>query len=183
MNCQRPGGGSRPAVDLLPSGADTRLLTFFDAWRASRTDALVPTKRDFDPFQVPSLLRYAWLYRFDHTVGDFVCQLAGEDVIRAWGGPIKGKPLRDVIGEQDHPIVFERWRSIIDTPLIQYGAKDERLSNQDIWRAERLLMPLASSDGMLDHVIGVSLYRLAAHEEARKPLTMLDIFRIPCSEV
>lgn len=183
MNCHRPDGVARPAAELLPAGSDARLFTFLDAWRGSRADSLVPTKRDFDLFQVPSLLRYTWLYRFDTDAGDFVCLLAGEDVNRAWGGPIKGKTLREVVGEQDHPIVLKRWREIIETPLIQYGAKDEKLTNQDIWRAERLLLPLASIEGRRNHVIGVSLYRLSAYEEARAPLIEEDIFQVPCAEV
>ena len=183
MKTDKQSGIGVPACDLLPEGTDERLLTFFDTWRASRHGALVPSKRDFDPFEVPSLLRYAWLYRFDPEAGDFVCLLAGEDVNRAWGGPIKGKTLREVVGEKDHPIVLERWRAIVDTPLVQYGAKDEKLSNQDLWRAERLLLPLASAGDRPDHVIGISLYRLAAQEEARAPLISEDILQMLCTDI
>jgi len=183
MKSDKRSGVGRPARDLLPHGTDARLLTFLDAWRASRGGAIVPSKRDFDPFEVPSLLRYAWLYRVDPEAGDLVCLLAGEDVNRAWGGPIKGKTLREVVGEKDHPIVLQRWRAILDTPLVQYGAKDEKLSNQDLWRAERLLLPMTSAGDRPDHVIGISLYRLAAREEARAPLIEEDIFQVHCMDI
>ena len=105
MNNVRPGGIGRPARDILPGFADQRLITFFDAWRAARMGAVIPSKRNFDPIEVPSLLRYTWLYRFEPTLGDFVCLVAGEDVKRAWGGDsIKGKLLREVVGDRDHAL-------------------------------------------------------------------------------
>lgn len=177
------GGRGRAARDLLPTGADERLIAFLEAWRNSRSGAVHPNKRNFDPFQVPTLLRYTWLYRYDPALSDFVCLLAGEDVNRAWGGPIKGKPLREIVGDVDHPTVLQRWLQIVQTPLVQYGAKDERLSNQDLWRAERLLMPLSSVSDQADHVIGISLYRLAAHEELHAPLISEDIKQIPCTDI
>lgn len=183
MNDEHSGGSIRPAADLLPTEADPRLLTFFDAWRSSRGGKIVPNKRDFDPFAVPSLLRFTWLYRFDPAMGDFRCLLAGEEVNRAWGAPIKGKSLREIVGATDHPVVIARWLKIIETPLVQYGAKDEKLSNQDLWRAERLLMPLASPEGKCDHVIGVSLYRLAAQEDVHEPLISEDIQQFPCADI
>lgn len=183
MQDKRNDGFARPAGEILPPGTDPRLLTFFDAWRLARSDAVVPNKRDFDPSQIPALLRFTWLYRDDPAAGDFVCQLAGEEVNRAWGHPIKGMTLRQVVGDEDYPVVHRRWRTIVDTPLIQYGAKEEKLSSQDLWRAERLLMPLASVDGRVDHVIGVSLYRLAGGEKARAALIEEDIVRIPCAEI
>ncbi|RVU38892.1 PAS domain-containing protein [Hwanghaeella grinnelliae] len=176
-------GFARPADEILPPGTDARLLVFFDAWRSARSGAAVPTKRDFDPFQMPALLRFTWLYRDDPVAGDFVCLLAGEEVNRAWGHPIKDKTLRQVVGDEDYPVVQARWRKIIDTPLVQYGAKQEKLSSQDLWRAERLLMPLASADGRIDHVIGVSLYRLAGSEQKRMALFEEDIVQIPCAEI
>lgn len=182
MKNDRLSGKSRTARDLLPAGADERLIAFLDAWRASRPGTLVPSKRDFDPFELPALLRFAWLYRYEPDRGDFLCLLAGEDVNRAWGAPIKGKTLRQVVGETDHPIVLSRWRAIVETPLVQYGAKDEKLSSQDLWRAERLLLPLAAIGEKPDHVIGVSLYRLSAQAERRAPLVEEDIRQIPCRD-
>ncbi len=183
MNKNLAGGTDRPAREVLPSAADHRLSTFLDAWRASRSDALVPNKRAFNPLDVPSLLRFTWLYRYDPAAGDFVCQLAGEDVNRAWGGPIKSKTLRQVIGEDDHRIVSPRWHAIIDTPLVQYGARNEKLSSQDLWRAERLLLPLTSTGDKPDHVIGVSLYRLAGRETAHAPLNVEDIRQVHCADI
>ncbi len=183
MTFERPGGVDRPATELLPAGTDARLLTFFDAWRASRTNGPVPTKRDFDPFQVPSLLRYAWLYRYDPQAGDFVCLLAGEDVNHAWGRSIKGQTLAEIVGEDEHPVVLRRWRELLEVPLIQYGQRDEQLSNLSLWKAERLLLPLSTDGVQADHIIGVSLYRLATGTEPVRTSINEGKFRIPCAEV
>jgi len=183
MTFERPSGVGRPAIELLPAGTDARLLTFFDAWRASRTDGPVPAKRDFDPFQVPSLLRYAWLYRLDSPTGDFVCLLAGEDVNHAWGRSIKGETLADVVGEDEHPGILRRWRELLEVPQIQYGQRDEQLTNQALWKAERLLLPMSSDGVQADHIIGVSLYRLATGTELVRTSINEGKFRLRCDEV
>lgn len=134
--------------------------------------------------EVPSLLRYTWLYRFEPTLGDFICLVAGEDIKRAWGGDsIKGKLLYEIVGEEDHSLFLERWHAVIETPLVQYGTKNERLSNQALWRAERLILPLAADGERADHVIGVSLYRLASQDDPGELPNGQDIYRIPCSEL
>lgn len=163
--------------------ADRRILTFFAAWQALRGGRLVPYRRDFDPMAVASLLSSIWLYRYDSELEDFVCRLAGEDVNQAWGGSIRGLTLRQIVGQEDHRVVLSRWRNIIAKPAIHYGAAMERLTNQELRRAERLIVPLSDDNGDVNFVIGISLYRLGPVDPERRPLQPEDVVQIPCSEL
>lgn len=165
------------------AGADPRVFTFIDAWRAIRHGTLVPLRTDFDPMAIPTLLPHIWLYRFEPELDDFVCKLAGEEVNSAWGHSIKGNTLREVVGEADHPTVLRRWRKIVGVPVIHYGSGTERLSAMQTRTAERMLVPLASDDDVIDHVLGLSLYKISGFDPSRPPLVLEDIKQIPCTEV
>lgn len=174
---------SRPTIEDRLSGVDPRIFAFFRAWRAARREAMVPRRVDFDPLAVPSLLLHVWLYRLDPGLDDFVCRLAGEEVNAAWGRSIRGRTLREVVGDADHPTVLRRWRQIVGVPLVHYGAAAERLSALETRSAERLLLPLSSDADVVDHVLGISLYRISADSRGRSPLVPEDIVQIPCAEL
>ncbi|WP_420403970.1 PAS domain-containing protein [Nisaea sp.] len=163
--------------------ADERIFEFFAAWLAARSDALVARRKDFSPLSVPSLLRYIWIYRFEPEVGDYVCKLAGESVNDAWGRGIKGRTIRNIVGEIDYPVVKERWDKIVGVPLIQYGAVEERLSSLDAWHAERLLLPMASEDGKTDVILGISLYNLAQFADDRNANVSEVVMQFPCRDI
>ncbi|WP_193187412.1 PAS domain-containing protein [Nisaea sediminum] len=162
--------------------ADGRIFDFFAAWLAARGDALVARRKTFSPLSVPSLLRYMWIYRFEEEAGDYVCNLAGESVNDAWGKGIKGRTLRNIIGEEDYPVVRERWDSITGVPLVQYGAVEERLSSLDAWHAERLLLPMSSEDGKTDVVLGISLYNLDYLTDDKSVNVSEVVMQFPCSD-
>ena len=175
--------GDRPLSDRLP-GIDPRLVGFFEAWRAIRAPGeVVPRREAFDPLAIPELLPDVFLYRLADDGEDFVCRLAGERVNEAWGRSIRGLTLRQIVGERDHPTIRARWARIVGTPALHYGRVRERLSNQRLRRAERLLLPLASADGRIDWVLGVSLYTLESGDPARPSLRPEDIVQIPCAEL
>lgn len=171
----------RSLAERLPD-AHPAILRFFEAWTSVRQGRLVPRKPDFDPRHIPSLLTNVYLYRFDSDRRDFVCLLSGERINQAWNRSIRGLTLREILGERDHPTVLQRWRSIIETPLVHYGSESERLSRLDTQRAERLILPLESDNG-IDHVIGLSLYTVGLADPDRQPLISSDIVRIPCIEL
>ncbi|MEQ8814556.1 MAG: PAS domain-containing protein [Thalassobaculum sp.] len=165
------------------AGTDPRVFTFIDAWRAARRGKLVPFRQDFDPTVVPGLLGSVWLYRYEPELGDFVCRLAGEAIKAAWGGNLTGRTLREIIGEDDYAVVIERWRRIMAGPLIQYGAAAELGSDSQQRRVERLVMPLASESGEIDHMLGLSLYALSSPTLTRTILVPGTTVQIPCAEL
>lgn len=163
--------------------ADPRILEFLAAWMAARKGKLVPLRGDFDPTGVPSLLGSVWLYRFEPERGDYYCRLAGEDVKAAWHGNLRGLSLREIVGADDHAVVMERWRRIVAGPLIQYGAAAEQGGDGRQRRVERMVLPLASDNGELDHMLGLSLYALASPNLTRAILVPGTTIQILCADL
>lgn len=165
------------------SGADPRIFDFIEAWRAARNGRLVPCRDDFDPMRVPGLLGSVWLYRFEPALGDFVCRIAGEEIKAAWRGNLTGRTLREILGAADHKVVIGRWRRLAAGPMIQYGAAAEPGAGGEPRRVERLVLPLASADGVVDHMLGLSLYALSSPILTRAVLVPGTTIQIPCAEL
>ena len=104
---------------------------------------MVPFRHDLEPLDVPRLLEFAWIYKYEPERGDYVCQLAGEKINENWGRSINGLTLREIVGEIDHQVLLERWKLVRETPLIQYGSFSEWQPAVRSFAAERLLLPMA----------------------------------------
>ncbi|NMM44553.1 PAS domain-containing protein [Rhodospirillaceae bacterium KN72] len=172
--------------DIVPD-ADPRIFQFFDAWNAARAvggvHRTIPYKRDFDPASIPGLLHQTWLYRYDPDLGDFVCNLAGEEVNHAWGKSIRGMRLRDIVGIEDHPTILDRWHRIVGKGMVHYGASRERLTRLKVQIGERLLLPLLDGEDRVDYVLGISLYRFGSNDPGQSTLQEEDIIQFPCAEL
>ncbi|WP_339850843.1 PAS domain-containing protein [uncultured Nisaea sp.] len=165
----------------LPN-ADERLFAFFAAWVDARGDALVPARKAFSPVTIPELLSFIWIYKFDPEQDDFICQLAGETVNDAWGKSIRGRRLREIVGEKDFPTVRTRWATIVGRPAALYGTVEEKLAFQATWQAERLLLPMSSEDGTIDVIIGLSLYTLQRRATDEKLGVSGRTMHFPCTD-
>lgn len=163
--------------------ATPEIQSFLAAWLDARGDDLVPQRKSFSPMTIPILLRFVWMYEFDPERQDFVCQLAGENVNEAWGGSIKGRTIREVVGKVDYPAVRSRWDIIVGQPAIHYGAAEERMTSLETWQAERLLLPMASGDDTINVILGCSIYSLQrGAPEGTKAIPEL-IIQIPCADL
>lgn len=169
--------------DRLPQDTDPRIHQFLDAWIAARRDSLVPVRADFDPTWIPRLLSSIYICAWLPDEGDFQCVLAGEEVNRAWGGNLSGKKIGEVIGEDDQPVMRQRWLEIIETPQIHYGLVSERLTQQKFYSAERLTVPLADKEGTPCFIMGLSLYTIGQVDFSRPALFPEDTIRIECAEI
>ncbi|MDF1720879.1 MAG: PAS domain-containing protein [Minwuia sp.] len=161
---------------------DERLHVFLDVWREARGSEIVPMRKSFSPVAVPALLSNIYIYRFDAAIGDYVCDLAGEQVNDAYGRSIKGDTLLQIVGVDDHPVITSRWNRILGVPCIHYGMTGERMSRRPLQTAERLLLPFASSPGQRDTIIGVGLYGERRSLPDHPPLMPSAIVQIPCAD-
>ncbi|UUX49128.1 PAS domain-containing protein [Nisaea acidiphila] len=169
------------AVDQLPAPSEPA-LSFLEAWKAARRGNTVPQKRDFDPLLVPQLLPYIWIYQHDPETDLYRCRLAGEKIHDAWGGSIMGKSSLEILGGPDNDVVTEIWRAVLGTPLVHYGS-DERLSGTMLYRAERMVAPLADAGDTPAFILGISLYALGGEINYSPPALLQRTFHILCRDI
>ncbi len=166
------------SLDDLPEPSEA-VLEFIEAWKAARQGCLVPRKQDFDPSLVPKLLPHLWLYHYDEATDVFVCRLAGERINQAWGYPIAGKRSDQIFGRADNAAIVQIWWRILGASLLHYG-KEERLSGNALYAAERIVAPLADAAGRRNFMLSLSLYALGGEIKYLPPMILEQACRILC---
>lgn len=163
--------------------AHQHIALLLGAWLDARRGALVPLKSDLTPDSILSILPYVWVYRYEEAVDDFVCRISGERINDAWGQSLRGVQFRDIVGQSAHPAALRRWKTIIETPSIQYGKVAAAKPHQDKVIAERLVLPLADPDGAVCYTMGLSVYPYRQDDRDRTPPVWDDVTVIPCAEL
>ncbi|MBT5267439.1 MAG: PAS domain-containing protein [Rhodospirillaceae bacterium] len=170
--------GKRPNIE------DDRVARVLDHWLSVRAGAIVPMRDAIDPDALTQCLPHTWIYKFDAEVGDFVCVIAGEEIDSAWGIPIENKRLLDIVGPEDHEIVLDRWHQLLAIPAIMHGSTQKRLAPQKSRNTERLILPLAASDGTISYMLGASIYQLQPpSSDGPEILRSNHIDIVPCADL
>jgi len=157
-------------------------LAFIEAWKAARHGRLVPRKRDFDPLAVPLLLPDLWIYEYLPAEDAFRCRLAGERVNKAWGVSIAGRMSDEVLGAEANVHVSGVWKRVLGGPLIQFTTLD-RPSENDLYMAERTIVPLSDDAGALIFVLGMSRYSLGTLHPVAPPTVPKTAYLIYCDKL
>lgn len=158
-------------------------LSLLNCWCAMREGQDVPSRRNFDPTLLGRYLAKVYLYAFDEARGDFVCRLAGEEVNEAWGGSIKGRAFREVVGDDHHAAALARWRAIIETPLVQFGVMEDEVGRDRRRVGERLVTPVRDENGATLMILGLGDYIVRQNDRTWISPVWNRIVRIPCAEI
>jgi hypothetical protein len=160
---------------------DVKIL--LNAWLKARNGNLVPRQHEMLPETFLPVLPNVWMYRYDEDQDDFICRLAGERINNAWGHSLRGVRFREVVGDVEHAAGLRRWKAILNTPSIQYGRVCGAAPADAEVIAERLVLPLADTDGTVCYTIGISLYPYRQDDRDRTPPVWDDVVVIPCADI
>lgn len=157
----RPGVMPRPSDDGRlhqgsPTVRDPCLTRFLQGWLRFRGERTMPRRQDIDPFAFPDLLARIYLYERQAGGDSFRCVLAGEEIHRAWNGPIMGRDVADLFSAADLPRVLARWSFVLDRPAALYGYHRDPATSAS---AERLLLPVSDDAGAGRFVFGATAYQ------------------------
>ncbi len=159
------------------------VLSLLDTWCGMRNGNLIPGRHDFNPARVSRYLGKLYLYKFETDIGDFVCRLAGEEINEAWEFRLKGKSFRQVVSEEHHESALNRWRAIIDQPLIQYGRFTEKGRQGGERVGERLVLPLRGDSGKGEFILGIADYKVSQADRSWIKPVWDNVIRVPCADI
>lgn len=143
-----------------PPIAEADLLLLLRHWATARGEqAIVPRRSAIDPTQVRRCLPNMWIFRWNEGAGDYVCALAGQNVIEAWGNPMIGASLAAIHGGADAGVLRRRYDSVLAVPALQISKRPIAASSGLTKNARRLVLPLHTDGGAPYGVIGMTLYR------------------------
>ena len=123
----------------------------------------LPSRRDFDPTDVPRLLPHIWLIELGADVHGHRYRLAGSTVAASVGMDYTGKRLVDVHPDLTvRPDAYAFIDEVRETRLPHwFNGKPRATHSARIVRIQNLIAPLAGDEGTVDFLLGIAIMQLA----------------------
>ena len=127
-------------------------------WAGARADGQIPRKSSIDPIDLghAGLLPYIWIAR-RHGNGQFVYQLAGEEIHLSHGVPLKGRSLFELYDAKNAQMVQDRWQEVLDREIASHSSGEVYSRAGRIFQGERLVLPLRDDQDGLNFIIGATV--------------------------
>jgi len=151
-------------ADVWPALADPRHRRLLRHWAEGRGSSLMAPRTAIDPAALRDCLHFMWINRWDVTRQDFICTLAGEGVIDAWGVNIIGRTATEVMGPELGLRLNLRYRAALGIPAVQFGHRIIVPPDVTQKQSTRLVLPLSDDTGAPYGVLGLTLYDYALPE-------------------
>lgn len=133
---------------------------FVRHWFALRGGRAMPERRELDPAAIKHLLPKLWLWEFNAEQGDFVCRLAGEEIIEVF----KRNPRGLLLGEWVPPLIADvarpRYRQVIDRPAVCVASGPSYVAGDKQAWCERVIVPLKNGADRPSVVFGLTVWQV-----------------------
>ena len=110
-------------------------------WRSLLRDGGLPERRALDPAQMIEALPYLWLCAKE-APGRYRMLLAGAEINRLLGAPLRGRILADVLDKADWRALEEKLEQVLGTPALHWSTGPVFAAEPRDPHGECLMMPL-----------------------------------------
>ena len=142
----------------VPRIADSRVKALYEFWLARSGMERVPTRRELDPTQIPTVLSIVWLYELEEETDRFRCRLAGESIGDRYGGSIRNRYVEDILGPEVGREVDAHYRRILAMPAIGHSVGRVYSPIGRTGLGERILLPVTDDEGRSRLILGATAY-------------------------
>ncbi len=142
---------------FLPDAAPSVLRPVVEYWDARRGSRLMPSFDDIDPLDIPWALSRLYILRVIDG-GDFVYRLAGTEIERPYGHPLKGTRISDLYPADSARVIQARWNRVAAEPACCYTDTEHPSPHGTFVSAQRVTMPLSADGRTVDHILGVAMF-------------------------
>ena len=125
-------------------------------WFQKRGERLMPSLRDINPAEIPSVLTQIWLCDYLPQGGCFRYRLAGEEINRFWGFSLRGKYLDEILPPKHLISAVKKCRMAIDLPAIVYDRTHLSLTDAITKHGERIILPLSDDGRTVNALLGAT---------------------------
>jgi hypothetical protein len=148
---------SDPAV---PPDSDPRIERLLAYWRSIRpAPDRLPGRRNFEPTDLPDLLRWLWLVDVEHTPLRFRCRLFGTGHRDVLGRDFTGHWLDEVFADFPATQTHGDFVAALAGEPRWYRGRPDYAASKGYDGIERLVLPLAADGVTVDMLLGLTLYR------------------------
>lgn len=156
-------------------------------WERLRGDRRLPRREELEPWQIPELLPYLWIWRVEAEPRRFFLRLSGDRINRLLGYWRRGSELGEVAAGPALPMLRARYERAAFGPGIVRSRGYALLGRERgvRVRAERLMLPLGEGDaGAARDLLGITWYEELIHPglaevPTRSEETFLELDALP----
>lgn len=143
-----------PATAAQEVATHPYALTLLTAWQRWRGEALMPSRQDVEPLDIPTLLENIVL--LDVEDQDFRFRVVGETISSRYATRLKGRSIGELMsGTGLDETLYEHRRCAEDQRPVLVTHTDAMTSLGDIHSYVRLILPLGDGGPKATHIIGV----------------------------
>jgi hypothetical protein len=145
--------------DMLKGINSHKLKHVLEHWWETRGNRLMPAWQDIRPAKFKEALPFVWSYRYDPVEDEFLGGLAGDEIRRLLGGPIKNARFRDV--HKADPQFFPRVKRVLLGPALFFGRGLLFKQRQRQCYGERIILPFSGEDGQAAGIFGATDFKFS----------------------
>jgi hypothetical protein len=131
-------------------------------WNQARGAKRMPAWSDIDPVAIGRRLRHVWSWKYDRSADEFVCRLAGEEIVLAFGKSPRGRKMSEFFAPDVYQAFLPWHRRIMLEPALMHGAGKVYSRVDRNFTGERIMMPLAEDGKQGDGILGATVYLATA---------------------
>jgi len=123
----------------------------YDYWLKIKKDHLMPSRKDFNPVDIPHILSSIWMA--DVIPGDeptFSIRLLGTDVVEAFGVEATKQPLHEV---EFSAGIVQRFRELIKVKQPYYYQGRFPVESEDYKYYSSITLPMSGDDEHVDIIL------------------------------
>ena len=149
---------------ICPTIQNPKISEFAEYWISIHPGDRLPSRADFDPIDIPSLLPHLVLVDVTPDPIRFMVRLQGTDVTRAMQRELKGCYLDEAFPDFEQSLPHLDRVHVVETalPIHRIGRASIQFA-LDYAPVERLHLPLSSDGATVDKVISILLYEQKPH--------------------
>ncbi|WP_193170060.1 PAS domain-containing protein [Nisaea nitritireducens] len=144
---------------IHPAIHNPKVSEFAEYWMSIHPEGRLPSRADFDPIDIPSLLPNLVLVDVTPDPIRFMVRLQGTDVTRVMKRELKGTYLDEAFPNFEQSFPYLDRVHVVETglPVHRFGSPSLQFA-LDYAPVERLHLPLSSDGTAVDKVISIFFY-------------------------
>ena len=114
----------------------------------------LPSLKDVDPVEIPHLLKGIYLIDVTEPTADFRVRLMGTHIVDVFDKDYTGQAVADFDLDGESDAILAEYEKVVDGKEPALRTEVLRNRNGELFRYERLLLPLSSNGVVVDTLLG-----------------------------
>lgn len=147
-------------ADFLAAIEAPSLREIATHWNDARGAKRMPRWEDIDPAKIAPHLSIIWAWKYERETDTFIGRLAGEAIIEAHRGHLRGKRMQEFFAGDQYAEIFGKDRRVVTEPAFARETGQVFSNVKRYGLGERIIMPLATDGVQGDGIFGATIYSI-----------------------